>query len=278
MRLRSFLLVAMLSAAGCSFRQTESASADIIRIKGSDSMLLLVQRLAEGYMQRHAGVSIVAEGGGSGAGIRALTDNTVELCASSRPLSSEEVSELARRHRTLGVGILCAKDALDIVLHPSNPVDTLSLQQIADIFTGTVTNWKQVGGGDRPIHVYTREANSGTYLYFEDHVLLGADYSGEAITVPGARALIDAVAQDSAGIGYSTPVYAGRLRATAVNGIRPSSESVRNGTYPISRYLYLYSLHQPAGEVKRFLDWVTGPEGQSVAAASGYTPLYTTVQ
>jgi phosphate transport system substrate-binding protein len=275
MILRSIIGCALLLLNGCAFRLgTAQNSPTEIRIKGSDSMLLLVQRLAEQYMQRHPGSSIAVEGGGSGAGIAALIDGTVELCASSRPLAPNEVTQLAARYRSIGVSILCAKDALTIITHPSNPVSSLTMQQLTGIFTGAITHWSQVGGNDLPVTVYGRESNSGTFLYFEDHVLLGADYTRNVRVVPGARALVQAVANDSSAIGYSTSVYAERVHSVAVEGVAPTAEHVRNGTYPVTRYLYFYSVHQPAGEVKRFLDWVVSAEGQRVATANGYTPLY----
>lgn len=275
MTFRLIIGCALLLLNGCSFRLgTTPNSRGEIRIKGSDSMLLLVQRLAEKYMQQHPRSSIAVEGGGSGAGITALIEGTVELCAASRPLAPNEVTQLAARYRSIGVSILCAKDALNIITHPSNPVASLTVRQLIGIFTGEITNWSQAGGNDLPVTVYGRESNSGTYLYFEDHVLLGAAYTPSVRVVPGARALVQAVANDSSAIGYSTSVYAERVHSVAVEGVAPTAENVRNGTYPVTRYLYFYSIHQPAGEVKRFLDWVVSAEGQRVAAANGYTALY----
>lgn len=270
---RSYLLLLLL-ATGCATHRPDDAGRTLIRITGSDSMLLLVQRWSERYMQAHPGVTVQTAGGGSGAGIAALTDGTTDLCAASRPLTADEVSALARKHQTLGVGTLCARDALQIIIHPANSVRSLTQQQIADIFTGALDDWSQVGGGHGPIHRYIRESTSGTYRYFEDHVLLGAGYSAAAVTIAGARAMIDAVAQDSNAIGYSTSAYADRVASVRVNGVAPSESAVRDGSYPVARYFFLYSLHQPTGELKRFLDWVTGPDGQRIASENGYIPLY----
>lgn len=242
----------------------------VLRIKGSDSMLLLVQRLADSYMLRYPGAMVEVEGGGSTAGITALIAGTVDLCATSRPLSPEEVSALAKRHHSLGVSILCAKDALNVIVHPSNPVNDLPLKRVVEIFTGTVTQWE----GGAPVTVYSREPNSGTYLYFEEHVLLGKEYTDQAVTVPGARAMTAAVAGDTAGIGYGTSAYTDGVKPVAVDGVYPTEENVRSGRYPVCRYLYFYSVHQPAGEIKRFLDWAVSQEGQGVAKANGYIPLY----
>jgi phosphate transport system substrate-binding protein len=269
--IRCSLLVAVLLTAGCAPSMHETASdGRMLRIKGSDSMLLLVQRLAEQYMLRYPGAVVDVEGGGSAAGITALIDGSVDLCATSRPLSPEEVSALAKRHRSLGVSILCAKDALNVIVHPSNPVTDLPLKRAVEIFTGAVTRWED----GRPIVVYNREPNSGTYLYFEEHVLLGDEYTDDALTVPGARAMTAAVAGDPAGIGYGTSAYSEGVKPVAIDGVYPTEEHVRNGRYPICRYLYFYSVHQPAGEIKRFLDWAVSEEGQGVARANGYIPLY----
>lgn len=260
---------------GCSSQaDTVTKNNNVIRIKGSDSMLLLVQRLADQYMLQHPGISIDVEGGGSGSGIRSLIDGKIDLCATSRPLSPDEVRQLAQKYQSIGVSILCAKDALNIVVHPSNPVSGLSLRQIVDLFTGAQTNWKDVGGADLPVTLYGRESNSGTFLYFEDHVLLGEKYSDASIVEPGARALIDAVAHDSSAIGYSTSVYSGTVKSLAVGGVLPTPDNIRNGTYPITRYLYFYTVYQPEGEIKRFLDWVVSKEGQRTATVNGYIPLY----
>lgn len=275
MRLLKLLLAFMLMLFGCTSQQSLVAyKPSELRIKGSDSMLLLVQRLSEQFMLRHPGISILVEGGGSGSGIQALVAGSADVCASSRPFTPEEVHQLANKFRSIGVSILAAKDALSIVVHPSNPVSTLSFQQITDIFTGAVTNWNQIGGINAPITVYGRESNSGTYLYFEEHVLLGKEYLEDCSVVPGARAMISAVAQDSTAIGYSTAAYTAQVKTIAINGVLPSADNIRHGSYPIIRYLYFYTVQQPEGTIKQFLDWVVSTEGQRTAQANGYIPLY----
>jgi len=237
-------------------------------------MLLLVQQLADQFMVQHSGVSITVNGGGSGAGIRSLIDGSVEICATSRPLTPEEVRQLAQKYQSVGVSILVAKDALNIVVHPSNRVSDLSVRQVVDIFTGSTKWWNEIGGDDMPITVYGRETNSGTFLYFEEHVLLGAKYSSECVVVPGARGMIGAVAKDSTSIGYSTSVYAGNVKSVSIDGVVPTTANILKGFYPITRYLYFYTVHQPEGTIKKFLDWVVSKEGQNVAKANGYIPLY----
>ncbi|MCK9408245.1 MAG: substrate-binding domain-containing protein, partial [Bacteroidetes bacterium] len=173
----SVVILLFLLLNGCaSYRNVTEEVRTILRIKGSDSMLLLVQQLADQFMVQHSGVSITVNGGGSGAGIRSLIDGSVEICATSRPLTPEEVRQLAQKYQSVGVSILVAKDALNIVVHPSNRVSDLSVRQVVDIFTGSTKWWNEIGGDDMPITVYGRETNSGTFLYFEEHVLLGAKY------------------------------------------------------------------------------------------------------
>ncbi len=271
------LSLMIILCAGCSsVQQSTGKIPGTIRIKGSDSMLLLVQRLAERYMSEHPEKNIVVEGGGSGTGVRSLINGTSDLCATSRPLTPEEVRMIAQKYQSLGVSILCAKDALSVVVHPSNPVTDLSLEQIKAIYTGIITDWSALGAPAAKITVYRRESNSGTYQYFEDHVLTGEEYSSESISVPGAQAMINAVAADSSAIGYSTSVYANGVDKLSVNGEEPTITNVRLGRYPISRYLYFYTVNPPEGGVKLFVDWVTGREGQKTVKENGYIPLYET--
>ncbi|MFA6439733.1 MAG: phosphate ABC transporter substrate-binding protein [Bacteriovoracaceae bacterium] len=271
----SVVILLFLLLNGCaSYRNVTEEVRTILRIKGSDSMLLLVQQLADQFMVQHSGVSITVNGGGSGAGIRSLIDGSVEICATSRPLTPEEVRQLAQKYQSVGVSILVAKDALNIVVHPSNRVSDLSVRQVVDIFTGSTKWWNEIGGDDMPITVYGRETNSGTFLYFEEHVLLGAKYSSECVVVPGARGMIGAVAKDSTSIGYSTSVYAGNVKSVSIDGVVPTTANILKGFYPITRYLYFYTVHQPEGTIKKFLDWVVSKEGQNVAKANGYIPLY----
>ncbi len=274
--MRAIIVLSLLAVLlnGCASFGSGGTESGILRIKGSDSMLLLVQRLAEGYQRKYPGITVEVEGGGSSAGIASLTGGTTDICATSRPLSSEEVGALARRYRSLGVSILCAKDALSVIVHPKNPIFDLPLRRVVDIFTGTVQDWKEASGEAGQITVYSREPNSGTYLYFEEHVLLGKEYSDDAVTVPGARSMTAAIADDTSGIGYTTSAYLQGVKALSIDGVAPTAENVRNGRYPISRYLYFYTVHQPEGEIKRFLDWAVSAEGQAVAAENGYIPLY----
>jgi phosphate transport system substrate-binding protein len=172
-----------------------------------------------------------------------------------------------------------AKDGLSIYVHESNPVQSLSLEQLRRIYTGGLVNWKDVGGRDAPILLYSRENNSGTYVYFKDHVLLGRDYSARCQTLPGTAAVVNAVARDANGIGYGGAAYGKGVREIGVSreagspAVMPSAETVKDGSYPITRHLYLYTRTRPAGDVKKFVDWVLSAEGQALATQVGYFPV-----
>jgi phosphate transport system substrate-binding protein len=261
---------------GCAGKQTThlADTRHSIRIKGSDTMVFLVQRWAEAFMKTHAGIAVYSEGGGSATGIRALINGTTDICATSRPWQPEEVKELVEKQGSLGISILSAKDALSIYLHPENPLQNLTLDQIKDIFTSRVANWQSLGGHDEQIVVLNRNPNSGTYLFFEEHLLLGETYSSSAKTLPTTLSIVQAIAKNRAAIGYGGFAYGDSVQHASVNGIAPTPENVRNGKYPISRYLYLYTVSQPHGIMKQFIDWVLSPEGQRVVQEVGYIPLY----
>jgi phosphate transport system substrate-binding protein len=194
-------------------------------------------------------------------------------------MKSDEKRKLRDRYQTLGVEIPVARDGLTIYLHESNPVQRLSLEQLRQIYTGAVDNWKQVGGKDARIVLYSRENNSGTYVYFKDNVLLGRDYSPRCQTLPGTAAVVNAIARDPNGIGYGGSAYAKGVKECAVSktaqspAILPSPQTIRDGTYPITRYLYFYTRTRPSGKIKPFIDWVVSAEGQSVVTSVGYFPI-----
>jgi phosphate transport system substrate-binding protein len=237
-------------------------------------MILLVQQWATEFMVKYPGIALYTDGGGTGDGISALIDGSADIAAGSRPMNSDEIRRLAERYQSIGVSLLTAKDALSIFVHPDNPVSQLSSDQIKKIFTGEITSWLEVGGNDMPVTVYNREPNSGTYVFLKEHLLLGSEFTPDHRTMPGSQALVRAVAQDSAGIGYSTSAYIRDVKTLAVDGIAPSLDNVQNGSYPLSRYFYLYTPFSPAGNIKTFIDWVISEEGQRTAQQSGYIPLY----
>jgi len=276
MRMRGWMVMAVVVA---SLGGAEAQAARGITIKGSDTMVILGQRWAESYMNGHPGSVIQVTGGGSGTGIAALINVTTDICQASRPMKEDEKRKLRDRYQTMGTEIAVAKDGLSIYVAESNPVKELSLAQLKQIYDGTVTNWKAVGGKDAPIVLYGRENNSGTYVYFKDNVLLGADYSARVQTLPGTAAVVNAVGRDPNGIGYGGAAYGKGVRECAVKkdanspAIAPSATSVQDGSYPITRLLYFYTRTRPSGPVKQFIDWVLSNEGQQLASQVGYFPV-----
>lgn len=270
-KLAGILLVIM--AIGFSFTTLNK-----ITVKGSDTMVILSQKWAEVYMQSHPGTSIQVTGGGSGVGIAALINGSTEIANSSRPMKASEVDKLKARYNTLGVEIPCAKDGLSVYLNKANGVSELTIKQIGLIFAGKITNWKEVGGIDANIRLYGRESSSGTFAFFKDNVVK-TDYSPSCQTLPGTAAIVNAVKKDKFGIGYGGAAYAEGVKDCKVKkddkspGYYPTAETIKNKTYPISRYLYMYLKSRPTGETKAFIDWILSPEGQKIIASVGYFPV-----
>ena len=248
-----------------------------LSLKGSDTMVILAQRFAEGYMHAHEGVTIQVSGGGSGTGIAALLDGTTDIADSSRPISERETADLQTRQHAAPHETRVAIDALAIYVSQSSTVQSLSLDQLQQIFTGAVTNWSAVGGPDAPIVLYSRENSSGTYAYFKEHVLHGGDFAAQAQTLPGTAAVINAISHDPNGIGYGGIGYAEGVRVLPIsNGaepVAPTMENALSGAYPISRYLFMYTAGEPSGLAADFLTWVVTPEGQTFVEQAGYYPL-----
>ncbi len=256
-----------------------AAAAGTVTIKGSDTMVILGQRWAEEFMKKHPDVTLQVTGGGSGTGISALINGTTDVCQSSRAMSAPEKEKLRDRYATTGVEIPVARDGLSVYVNAANPMTEISMDQLKLIFTGKVTNWKEVGGADSKIVIYSRENSSGTYVFFKEHVLKNADYSPRAQTMPGTAAVVNAVSKEKFGIGYGGAAYAKGIKILKVKkddaspGVLPELANVQSGTYALSRPLFFYLRNQPAGETKSFVDWVLSAEGQGVVTKVGYFPV-----
>lgn len=277
------VFTASVLLAGCGRSSEQPASttpnAKPITIKGSDTMVILGQRFAEEYMKLNPGTVIQVNGGGSGTGIAALINGTVDLAQSSRPMKDGEKKDVETRRNTQLTETPVALDALAVFVHASNPVKELTLEQIAQIYTGKMTNWSQAGGADAPIVIYGRENSSGTYEYFKEHVLQKADFAPRTQTLQGTAAVINAVARDRNAIGYGGIAYAEGVQAVGIKkdaaaaAVAPDEANVANGTYPISRNLYFYWVATASPELRKFVEWATSPEGQKVVQNVGYFPL-----
>jgi phosphate transport system substrate-binding protein len=245
-----------------------------IKIKGSDTMRILSARWAEEYMLTHKDISIYTEGGGSLQGIKALINGEIDICNASRPMLPSEVRQLAENHNKLGIAHLVAKDALSVYTNPANPVRSLTIADLKKIFTGKAKNWKEFNGPNMAIHVINRSPNSGTFLYFREHVLNDQPYLSSATIKYSTQEVVNEVVADSAAIGYGGTAYGGEVIHIKINGVAPSIENVNNGQYPIVRYLYLYTTDTPTGHIKEFIDWILDKPGQTVVAKVGFIPLW----
>jgi phosphate transport system substrate-binding protein len=254
-------------------------AAKSITIKGSDTLLILGQRWAEVYMNQNPKVVIQVTGGGSGVGIAALINGSTDICQASRPMKSSEIDKLKERFNTTGVEIPVARDGLSIYLNEENKISELTLDQLKGIYAGKITNWKDVGGEETKIVLYGRENSSGTYVYFKDNVLKGADFAAQTQTLPGTAAIVNAISKDKYGIGYGGAAYAKGVKYCKVKkdaqtpGYEPTLENVKSGKYPISRYLFWYLRNKPTGEIKKLVDWVLSEQGQQIVSKVGYFPV-----
>jgi phosphate transport system substrate-binding protein len=256
-----------------------AASASSITIKGSDTMVLLGQRWAEQYMAKVPGSAIQVTGGGSGTGISALINGTTDICEASRSMSEAEKNSMREKYKTPGEEIPVARDGLSVYVNAANPIKDLNMEQLRLIFTGKVTNWKEVGGKDAKIILYSRENSSGTYVFFKEHVLKNADYAQRAQSMPGTAAVVNAVSKEKNGIGYGGAAYAKGIRVLKIKkdaespAVEPNLVHVQDGSYPLSRPLFFYLRNKAAGDIKSFIDWVLSAEGQEVVTKVGYFPV-----
>lgn len=257
-----------------------------LQIKGSDTMVNLGQAWAEEYMRRYPEVSIAVTGGGSGTGIAALINGTTNVAQSSRDMKAEEKAQVlkatGKEVKEFWVGI----DALALVVHPENPISELSMEQLSDIFTGKVTRWKELGGPDQPILVLSRERNSGTHVYFLEEIVRKGnakgpeEFASSVLMLPSSQAIVQEVSRSQTAIGYVGLGYVTeKHKALTVKknpetpAFGPSVETAQNGTYPISRPLYIYTAGEPEGETKRLIDFILSPEGQEIVRLMDFVPL-----
>lgn len=246
-----------------------------IRIKGSDTMLYLTDLLTREYMKTNPSVSIYVEGGGTATGIKALGEGLIDICTASRTLKGEEVKILADKYRSVGMSTIIAKDALSIYVNLKNPLENISIEQVKKIFLCEIKNWSDLNWDNKEIIAVSRNPNSGTYLYFKEHILDGEDYCGEIQIKPTTESIVRFISENIYSIGYGGIGYlTDSIKTLQINGINPTEESVIEDIYPISRYLHFYTLKQPEGEVKKFIDWVISDNGQNVVRESGYIPIW----
>lgn len=270
----------IFSATIAALLMVSHAHAGAITVKGSDTLVVLAQKWAETYMSKNPSTKIQVTGGGTGTGFAALQNQTTDICNASRKIKAKEQENCIKAFGKRPTEYKVAMDGLSVYVHNDSPIRELSIEDLENIFTGKVRNWKEVGGPDAPITVYSRENSSGTYEFFKEHVLQGKDFVSSAQTLQGTAQVLQAVAKDKLAIGYGGAAYgqgAKHLKIAKVKGgeaIEPDEANVLSGKYPITRYLYCYV--NPAldkGDVSTYLRWVRSEEGQKLVKEVGYFPL-----
>ncbi len=280
------LVILSASCASASSSQTSNQATAYIENKGSDTIVNLALAWAEYYQAEYPDVRISVTGGGSGTGIAALINGTVDIANASRQIKKEEIEE-AQSNGVEPVEFVISRDAIAVIVNPENPINELTLQQISDIYSGVISNWSEVGGDDRPIVRLSRETNSGTHVYFLETVLrLGEKdnktfFSSNTLLLPSSEGIIAEVRQNPNAIGYDGLGYVPHdLKTIAIaeeSGgayVLPSVETVNDSTYPIARDLYMYTAGEPTGTVKIYLEWIiTSDEAQGIVKELGFVPI-----
>jgi len=246
------------------------------KIKGSDTVLPLSQQEAESFMKANPSAMVTVTGGGSGVGASALLEGTTDIAQLSRKMKFDERQKLQQQGKTVKE-VIIAYDALAVVVNPNNKVTNLTREQLEGIFTGKITNWKEVGGADLKIVPYSRETSSGTYEFFKESVLENRNYMNGIMSMPATGAIVQSIGQTPGGIGYIGLAYLNNsVKAIHVsydggkNYVAPSVENAKNETYPIVRPLYYYYVTSSEALVKPYIDYVLSPAGQKIVSEIGF--------
>ena len=283
LRLAAFAALSFLCLVFSSAYAKESSK--VIQIKGSDTIVNLSQAWAEEFMKENPDVSIAVTGGGSGTGIAALINGTTDIANASRQIKKKEIDD-AQKGGYYPEEFKVAIDALAVIVNPANPVKELTFDQLSGIFTGKITNWNEVGGKNEKILVLSRDRNSGTHTYFLEHVLRKGNANGpeqfapSTLMLPSSEAIISETSTSESAIGYDGLGYvSAKVKTVAIakkSGdafVQPSKEAATNQTYPIWRYLYMYTGFKPRGTVKTFIDFVLSEKGQKIVESMDFVSL-----
>ncbi|MCS7299069.1 MAG: PstS family phosphate ABC transporter substrate-binding protein [Spirochaetia bacterium] len=278
--MKIFKIISMLVALTVATSPVALAQSKTITVKGSDTMVILGQRWAEVYMKKNKDVVIQVTGGGSGTGIAALINKTTDIANSSRPIKDKEKQQIEGAGAKL-IEVPVALDGLAVYVNSANPIKELDMETIKLIFTGKIKNWSELGWDNKVIKLYSRENNSGTYVYFKEHVLQNEDFDPLAQNMPGTASVLNAVKRDKYGIGYGGIGYLKGARAISVSpkagekAYEPSMDNVVKGLYPISRYLYIYLTEEQFNrpEIKAYISWILSKEGQGIVDKVGFYPI-----
>lgn len=265
----------MIATAGMLIFTANSVWAGTIVIKGSTTVLPLAQKCAEAYMKQNPEVKISIAGDGSGNGIKAIIDGTTDIGNSSRFIKDKEV-QMALQRGSYPVPFRVAYDCIVPVVHPGNTVADLSLAQLKAIYKGEIKNWKKVGGPDRPVVVISRDTSSGTYEVWEEKVMNKERVYPGALLQASNGAIVQAVSKNKNAVGYIGLGYINEsVKPLAINGVPGSEETTLNGTFPISRPLFMFTRGWPEGDTVKFINFVLHPQkGQKYIKAIGFVPLY----
>jgi phosphate transport system substrate-binding protein len=285
-----FLLMLLVTAlTGCSSDTAAESDAAgesrAIQNKGSDTLVNVALAWAEAYQNVKPSVSIAVTGGGSGTGIAALINGTVDIANASRQIKDSEI-EAAQANGIDPVEFVVAIDALAVIVNPKNPVNQLTIPQLADIFTGRVTNWRDLGGSDAPIILVSRESNSGTHVYFLEEVVRLGDskntdiFAAKTLLMPSSVGITSEVSRNPNAIGYDGLGYVTedeKVIAVAKDGespyVLPTVETGADGSYPLARNLYMYTAGEPTDVIAEYLDWLRGSAGQQIVSDLGFVAL-----
>ena len=264
-----------------------ASAGKLIQVKGSDTMVNLVQILAEEYMGKTPGAAIAVLGGGSGTGITGLINQTCDIASHSREWKPKEIDQAWEK----GVSprfFVVAVDGLSIVVNEKNPIEQLTMAQVGALYRGEIKNWKTIGAYEKPVSLYGRQSNSGTYVFMQEFVLGNKNYSADMKEMNGNAQIIEGILQDEGAVGYVGVGYLYDQTSKIRQGLKvlkiykeangpgylPTDKAaVDSGAYPISRPLYMATNGKPKDDVGKFLVWIVGPEGQAIVEREGFFPV-----
>lgn len=267
-------IVLLLFAVMFVFSMAGLSSAEELRIDGSTTVLPIAQKAAEVFMKKNADIKVFVSGSGSGTGIKALIDGTTHIATSSREAKDKEVASAKEKGITL-TGHKVALDGIVPIVHPSIKIDNLTVEQLRDIYNGKIKSWKEIGGPDRPISVVSRDTSSGTYEVWEEKILKGDKVRADALLVASNGQAVQTISQNRFAIGYIGIGYIDKsVKVLAVNGQKASDKTVRDGTWPISRPLFMYTNGVPSGAIAKFMDFMLSKDGQKIVNEVKYVSVY----
>ena len=271
---RSLRVLFLLGALSCAI----PAVGQIVKIKGSDTLLPLAERWAQLYSKKDPAIRLVLSGGGSSVGIAALLKGDVDIAEASRPVNDSEKEQFTKEGKTL-FEVTVASDAVEILVSPSNPISSLTMDQVRGIFTGKISNWKEAGGLDAKINLYGRESASGTNAFLKDHALHGENYAATITEFSSNAPMVAVVAKDPNGVCYAGLASGKNAKHLLIkpdansSAVEPTAQNVNANKYPLSRKLHWYLAARPAGKLKELCAWILSPDGQTIAQHLGFVPL-----